>query len=153
MIYIAADHRGFELKARINDWLKGRGYEFEDLGAYEYKQEDDFVDYAIDVAQRVALDPDKNRGILVCKSGVGMNIAADKVRGIRCGLGFAPDQVHSARKDDNINVLALAADNTDEIQAWELVEKFLETEFVKSENYLRRIEKISRYERELAHGK
>jgi ribose 5-phosphate isomerase B len=153
MIYIAADHHGFELKGRINDWLKGRGYEFQDLGAYEYNQADDFVDFAIDVAQRVAVNPENNRGILICKSGVGMNIAADKVRGIRCGLGFAPDQVHSARKDDNINVLALAADNTDEIQAWELVEKFLETEFVKSESYLRRVEKISRYERELAHGK
>ena len=106
MIYIAGDHHGFELKARINDWLKGRGYEFEDLGAYEYNQADDFVDYAIDRAQRVAANPENNRGILICESGVGMSIAADKVRNIRCGLGFAPDQVHSARKDDNINVLA-----------------------------------------------
>ncbi|OGD09154.1 hypothetical protein A2397_01535 [Candidatus Amesbacteria bacterium RIFOXYB1_FULL_44_23] len=152
-MYIAADHRGFELKAKINEWLKGRGYTFEDLGAYEYAQSDDFVDYAIDVAQRVAVNPEHNRGILICGGGSGMCIAANKVKGIRAGLGFVQDQVHASRKDDNINILALAADNTDEMLAVELVEKFLETEFVQSENYLRRVEKITRYEREPAQPK
>jgi len=152
MIYIGADHRGWELKAKINRWLKGRGYEFEDLGAYEYNTWDDFADYAIDTAQRVTAGGEKNRGILVCGSGIGMCIAANKVRGIRAGLGFAPDQVHAARKDDNINILVLASDNTDELAALEL-EKFLETEFVESDNYLRRIEKISRYEGQPAVGK
>jgi ribose 5-phosphate isomerase B len=153
MIYIAADHRGFEVKAKIDEWLKGRGYEFEDLGAYKYDAWDDYVDFAIDASQRVAADPENNRGILICSSGVGMCVAANKVRKIRCGLGFSPDQVHAARKDDNINVLALAADSVEEIEAIELVEKFLETDFVKSENYLQRIEKITRYERETASSK
>src|SRR3989344_1049785 len=126
MIYIAADHRGVELKARINEWLKGRGYEFEDLGAYEHDVWDDYTDYAIDAAQRVAQNPEKNRAISVCGSGVGMSMAADKVKGVRSGLGFLPDQVHAARKDDNINVLALAADNTEEMLALQLAETFLE---------------------------
>ncbi|KKU55608.1 hypothetical protein A3H89_00040 [Candidatus Amesbacteria bacterium RIFCSPLOWO2_02_FULL_48_11] len=152
MIYIGADHRGWELKAKINDWLKGRGYEFEDLGAYEYNAWDDYTDYAIDLAQRVAADADRHRGILICGSGVGMCIAANKVKAVRAGLGFAPDQVHAARKDDNINIMVLAADNTDEITALELVEKFLETEFVESDSYLRRIDKISRYEGPIAVG-
>lgn len=143
MIYIGADHRGFELKAKINKWLQGRGYEFEDVGAYEYDLGDDYVDYAIAVAEKVG---EKNRGIVICGSGVGVDVAANKVKGVRCGLGFAVDQVHAARKDDNINVLALASDNATEEQAVEMVEKFLETGFVGDEKYLRRIEKIKRYE-------
>lgn len=150
MIYIAADHKGLELKASINSWLKGRGFEFEDLGAYEYDHNDDYVDLAVDAGQRVAQNPENHRAILICGSGVGMCMAANKVKGVRAGLGFVSDQVHAARKDDNINILALPAENVGEIQAINLVETFLETEFVKSENYLRRIEKITRYENEPA---
>lgn len=153
MIYIGADHRGWEVKGHISRWLAGRGYEFEDMGAYEYDVNDDYVDFAIAVAQKVAEAPGKNRGIVVCGGGVGVSIAANKVLGIRCGLGFAPDQVHAARKADNINMLAIAADNTEENEAVELAAKFLETEFVESENYLRRLEKISRYEREVVEHK
>lgn len=144
MIYLGADHRGFELKGKIAKWLAGRGYEFEDMGAYEYDHDDDYVDFAAAVAQKVATNPDSHRGIVVCGSGVGVDIAANKVAGIRCGLGFSEDQVHAARKEDNINVLALAADNCDEEQGLKLVEKLLDTEFIMSDRYLRRIEKISR---------
>lgn len=146
MIFIGADHRGFDLKGVINGWLKGRGYEFEDMGAYLQDRNDDYVDFAVDVAQKVALSPDKNMGIVICGSGMGVEIAANKVRGVRCGLGFEPDQVHSGRKDDNINVLALASDNVTEEEAIKLVEKFLETEFVETDKYVRRLEKIGRYE-------
>mgnify|MGYP001597085184 FL=1 len=145
MIFIGADHRGFELKAKINKWLFGRGYEFEDVGAFEYDHEDDYADYAILVAQKVA---ERNkRGVVICGSGVGVDIAANKVKGVRCGLGWEEDQVHAARKEDNINVLALAADNIDEKKAMKLVETFLETEFVETDRYLRRVEKIARWER------
>lgn len=150
MIYIGADHRGFELKVQINKWLQGRGWEFEDLGAFEYEKKDDYVDLAVAVGQRVAQAPEKSRGILICGSGVGMSVAANKVKKIRAGLGFELDQVHAARKEDNINILVLAADHTGEIKALELVEKFFETEFVKSDAYLRRMEKIERYEQEMA---
>jgi len=146
MIYIGADHRGFELKAKINKWLAGRGYDFEDMGAFEYDRDDDYTDFAIAVAQKVAESPEKHWGIIICGSGVGVEVAANKVKGIRAGLGFESDQVNAARKDDNMNVLALAADNVDEVQALELVEQFLETEFAMSDKYLRRIEKIKRYE-------
>jgi ribose 5-phosphate isomerase B len=153
MVYVAADHHGVELKAKINEWLKGREYEFEDLGAYEYNPWDDYVDFAIDTAQKVASNPEGNRGILICGSGVGMCVAANKVKKVRAGLGFAPDQVHAARKEDNINVLTMAADSIDEVLALELVEQFLDTEFVKSDSYLRRNEKVARYERGPAHNK
>src|SRR3989344_1679553 len=149
MIYVGADHRGWELKQQINEFLKRRGYEFEDLGGYEYDRDDDYVDYAIDVAQRVAVNPEKNFGIVICGSGVGAEVAANKVAKIRCGLGFEPDQVNAARKDDNVNVLSLASDNVTEEEALALVRQFLETEFVETDRYLRRIEKIARYEREV----
>lgn len=145
MIFIGADHRGWELKGKVAKWLAGRGYEFEDVGAYEHDISDDYVDYAIEVgvrSQRVG-----GRGIVICGSGVGADIVANKVLGVRCGLGWEVDQVHAARKDDNINVLALAADNMEEEKAFKLVETFLETEFVESDKYLRRIEKISRFEK------
>jgi ribose 5-phosphate isomerase B len=153
MIYIGADHRGFELKAKINEWLVGRGFEFEDMGAFEYNSGDDYVDFAIAVAQKVSNSPENHFGIVICGSGIGVSIAANKVRGVRCGLGFEEDQVHTGRKDDNMNVLAIASENTDEFKALELVEKFLETDFVKSDRYLRRIEKISRYEKEITNRK
>ncbi len=152
MIYIGADHRGFEAKAKIEHWLQGRGFEFQDLGAFAYNHDDDYVDYAILVAQAVSKNPDKHRGVVLCGSGVGVDVAANKVDNIRCGLGFAEDQVHAARKDDNINCLALAADNTDHVYTLKLVEKFLETEFAESDRYLKRIEKIGRYEDVLAHA-
>lgn len=143
MIFIGADHRGFELKAKIAKWLAGRGYEFEDVGAYEHDPSDDYVDYAITVGERVGA----SWGIVICGSGVGVDIAANKVPGVRCGLGWEVDQVHAARKEDNINVLALPADNMEEEKALRLVETFLETEFVQTDRYLRRIEKISRFEK------
>jgi RpiB/LacA/LacB family sugar-phosphate isomerase len=152
MIYIGADHKGFELKAKINKWLQGRELEFQDLGAFEYDHDDDYVDYAVMVAQSVGKNPDKNRGIVICGSGVGVDIAANKVSRARCGLGWETDQVHAARKDDNINILALAAENVDEPKALKLVETFLNTEFVNSERYLRRIEKIARFENAISHS-
>lgn len=152
MIYIGADHRGFELKAKINIWLQGRGFEFQDLGAFDYNHDDDYADYSLMVAQALARNPDKNRGIVICGSGVGVDIAANKVNNVRCGLGFAEDQVHASRKDDNINCLALAADNIDEEKALKLVETFLDTDFLESDRYLKRIEKISRYEDAITKG-
>lgn len=146
MIYIGSDHRGFELKAKINQWLSGRGYEFEDLGSFAYDHDDDYVDYAVLVGQAVSKHPERHWGIVICGSGVGVDIAANKINDIRCGLGFASDQIHAARKDDNINCLALPADNIEDAKALEIVEAFLETEFDNSDRYLKRIEKISRYE-------
>lgn len=147
MIYLGADHRGYDLKAKIANWLSTRGFEFEDMGPFAYDHDDDFTESTFLVAEQVSKNPDKNRGIVLCGSGVGVSIAANKLPNVRCGLGFAEDQVHASRKDDNINILAIASDNTDEVHALKLVEKFLETLFIESERYLRRIEKISRFEK------
>lgn len=149
MIYIGTDHRGFELKGKICKWLAGRNYEFEDMGAFEYDHEDDYFDYAFAVAEKISRNPKESRGIVICASGVGVDIVANRFDGVRCGLGFAEDQVHAARRDDDINVLALPADNCDEELAAKLAEKFLETSFASSDRYLRRLEKLKRFEKSL----
>ncbi len=78
VIYIGADHRGFKLKESIRDFLKNKGYEVVDMGNVRYDESDDYVDFAKEVSEKVGLNPDDSRGILVCGSGVGMDMTANK---------------------------------------------------------------------------
>lgn len=144
MLYIGADHRGFELKENLKSYLASSGEEMEDLGNTNYDPDDDFNDPALTVARKVA--ETGGRGVLLCGSGVGMDIVANKVTGVRAGLGFDAEQVRLARSHDDINVLVLAADYLDESQAKELVDAFLKTEFSGKERYRRRLEKINQQE-------
>jgi len=142
MIYLGADHRGFDLKEKMKKWLKDKKYEFTDLGNEVLDIEDDYPDFAIKVTKKLKKDGDL--GILFCGSGVGMDIVANKMVGIRCGLGFTPQQVRIAKRDDNINCLAIPADFSTETEARSITEMFLETRFSENENYLRRIKKIEK---------
>lgn len=144
-IYIGADHRGFDLKAQLKSFLLGNSEEVEDLGANEFVDNDDFVEYAADVASRTLEDPG-SRGILICGSGAGVEIAANKIKGARCSLGQSIDQVKKARQADNINILAIASDFTDFNKAKDTVQAFLTTDFVSNENHERRLEKIKNLE-------
>ncbi len=141
-IYIGADHRGFELKNNLKRWLDENGHATDDMGAYELVAADDYVDFSGMVAEAVSKNSD-SRGIVICGSGVGVDIAANKFKGIRCGLGFDAEQVKKAREDDDINILAIASDFTNEMVAEDLIEEFLQTEFNPNENHTRRIEKIN----------
>lgn len=144
-IYIGTDHRGFELKNNLKRWLDENGHDTQDLGAYEYNANDDYPDFAGMVAEAISTDPE-SRGILICGSGVGVDIAANKFSNIRAGLGFDSQQVRKAREDDDINVLAIASDFTNEMTAQELINTFLQIEFKPTENHTRRIEKIKNLE-------
>jgi len=144
-IYLGADHRGFELKERIKEKLKKHGYVYKDLGAYEYNPDDDYTDIAIKLGEAVSNDK-SSKGVLFCGSGVGVCIAANKVRGIRAALGEGIEIVKKAREDDNINVLCIPADFVDEEKAFALIEIFLNTPFKFQEKYIRRIKKIEEYE-------
>ena len=146
VIYFGADHRGFKLKETLKYYLKEQGYEVADLGNARYDKEDDFPDFAAEVAKKVSLDPVQIRGILVCGSGTGMTIAANKFRNVRAGLAMSPDQANAGRHDDDVNVLSLAADFTSEDDAKNIVRVFLVTPFGNEERYRRRIEKISQIE-------
>ena len=151
LIYIGADHRGFKLKENIKKYFYEKGLEYEDLGAYELDPKDDYPIYAERVAEKIsgALDSaEDGRGILICGSGVGVDIVANKFEGIRSGLGMNVGQVKSARRDDDINVLAIPADETSEDTARDMVKSFLETEFEPSEKHTRRLDEIEKIEQE-----
>ena len=145
-IYIGADHRGFDLKEQIKKSLSDDAYTIVDVGAARLVPDDDFPDYAAKVAEGVAKNPSEDRGIVICGSGFGVDIVANKFREIRSGLAATPDQVYQGRHDDNVNVLALAANFIDAATAFKIVKTFLSTPFAKEERYTRRIEKISKLE-------
>ncbi|MBI2025974.1 MAG: RpiB/LacA/LacB family sugar-phosphate isomerase [Candidatus Levybacteria bacterium] len=144
-IFLGADHRGFELKNKIKSYLLNSGFEVRDLGANEFVEMDDFVEYAVSVGQKVSETLD-SKGIVICGSGAGVEIAANKVKAVRCSLGQSAQQIKKAREDDDINVLAIASDFTDIERAKDLIESFLKTDFVPNENHVRRIEKIKALE-------
>ena len=144
-LYLGADHRGFELKEHLQVWLKGEGYQVVDCGNTKYDPEDDFPDFSLVVAQKVQQDP-KSRGIVICGSGVGVNIAANKVKGVRASTGINVDEVRHARKHDDLNVLAISAEYTSYEEAQKMITMFLTTPFISEEKYVRRLDKISKYE-------
>jgi ribose 5-phosphate isomerase B len=146
VIYFGADHRGFELKQKLIPALKEKGYEVVDMGASEVIEGDDYVDYAKLVAERVSTDPE-SRGVLICGSGAGMSIAANKLRRVRASLGMSNDEVFDARHDDDLNVLCLASEFVSEEDAKSMVNVFLSTPFSAEERYVRRLNKISELEK------
>ena len=142
IIYIGADHRGFKLKEALKRFLQESGYTVSDLGNTQYFEGDDYPDFAKLVAQKVSADPQNSRGIVICGAGVGVDIVANKFPNIRSALGFHPDQVVEARSNDDVNVLALAADFLEEDEAKKIVSVWLQTPFDGDERDKRRIEKI-----------
>jgi ribose 5-phosphate isomerase B len=144
-IFIGADHRGFELKTQILNWMYSLGHEVEDCGANELVLRDDYVDFAGIVGRKVAEELG-NRGIVICGSGAGVDITANKINGIRSSIGFNVEQVKAARRDDNLNVLALASDFALFEDAKVLIETFLSTAYDPTDNHVRRLEKIRNLE-------
>lgn len=144
-IYIGADHRGFELKNDLRDWLKGEKHEVVDVGAENMDEADDYPNYGFKVGEEVGKDPAQRRGIAICGSGAGMAVAAGKAAGVRAGLIHDPILMAAARRDDDINVLALGADYISGEEAKEVVKAFLTTGFDPVERHVRRINKINQY--------
>jgi ribose 5-phosphate isomerase B len=146
VIYIGADHRGFALKEALKNALTGEAYEIADMGPSEIVADDDYPDYAARVAEKVAEDPMERRGIVICGSGFGVDIVANKFDGVRAGLAMSPDHAYQGRHDDDVNVLALAADFVDEAAAIKIAKVFVTTPFAREEKYTRRLRKISAIE-------
>src|SRR6185437_9039759 len=126
-IALGADHAGYPLKDHIRETLQKAGHEVTDCGTNS-ADSTDYPDYAQPVAEKVA-SGEADRGILVCTTGIGMSIAANKVRGIRAALGMNLEAVKLTRAHNDSNVLTLAAKFVDAELARELVQAFLETEF------------------------
>lgn len=141
-IYIGADHRGFELKEKVKSWIKGQ--EVEDMGAHTLDPKDDYTLYAEKVASMV-VDND-GMGILMCGSGVGVDVVANKFDGVRASIGKSAGQVKAGRADDDMNVLVIAADFTKDEEAREMIKAFLETKFRGLARHKRRLKDIERIE-------
>jgi len=144
-IFIAADHRGFALKNKLIDWIESEKYQIVDCGNTVYDPDDDYPDFTSGLArQLLSTEAVENEalGIAICGSGVGVCIAANRFKGIRCALGFNPQQIKHARENNHINVLALAADYINLTTAKTFVKTFLTTKLIIKEKYLRRIKKI-----------
>ncbi|HEY4694506.1 MAG TPA: RpiB/LacA/LacB family sugar-phosphate isomerase [Candidatus Nanoarchaeia archaeon] len=146
-IYLASDHGGFELKEKIKKHLEEAGRQVIDLGPEELNPEDDFPDFAVPLAEKVAQDQE-NLGIVLCRNGVGVEVAANKIDGVRAALSWEPQHAASSREDDNSNVLALPADYLEEKKAFEIVDKWVSTPYKGEARFERRLKKIEKEEDE-----
>lgn len=146
IIYIGADHQGFQLKEAIKNFLKDRGYQVVDAGDLRYDEQDDYPDFASALAAKVSADYEQSRGILICGSGVGMDIVANKFKHIRAALVTNSDQAYDARNDDDTNVLVLPARYVTSDAVRKILVTWLETPFSREPRFRRRIEKINKIE-------
>jgi len=145
MLYIAADHGGYPLKEEIKRFLIEEGYEVADLGPEELDLADDYPDFAFKLAERVAQSEDAG-GILVCATGQGMCMAANKVAGIRAVLIHNDFTALDAAGHLNANVICLGGKITGPEEAKKLVKIWLDTEFSEEERHVRRLRKIEEFE-------
>jgi len=144
-ILIASDHAGFELKKKIRDFFNKNKIIYEDLGTFGEDKEDDYPDYAFKVAERVAKEKN-SRGVLICGSGTGMVIAANKVVGIRAALAYDSYSAKMAAQDNNVNVLCLRGRFFAPENAKKIISTWIKTSFSSKLRHKRRIKKISDYE-------
>ena len=142
-IAIAADHAGFPLKEALREKLAAAGHEVRDMGTSSVESTD-YPDYASKVAHAVSAG-EAERGVLVCSTGVGMSIAANKVRGVRAALALNEDEVRLTRQHNDANVLCFGARYFDAGTASNLVDTFLTTEF-EGGRHARRVGKIGQLE-------
>ena len=146
MIYLATDHRGFKLKEELKRYLIEQGHEVEDFGAFEYKKDDDYPDFAVAVAEKVAENPEAHKGILICGSGHGMDMVANKFKGIRAALCFNRQVAVQSRAHEDANVLILASDWLDPADTKDIVTVWLGKQFDGAERNIRRLGKIREVE-------
>jgi len=138
-IPIASDHAGFEMKEKLVAVLRKRGFEVDDLGA-QSDASSDYSDYAHPLAEQIAAGKAK-RGVLLCGSGIGMEIAANRHKGVRAATIWNPEIAELARKHNDLNVLVLPARFIGEADAEQILETWLATEF-EGGRHQRRVEKI-----------
>lgn len=141
-VYLGADHGGFQMKETIKKSLAEWGYDFEDMGNTAFDSNDDYPQYAHSVAAKVAEKPAENRGILLCRSGIGMDIVANKVNGIRSAQVFTEEMARKSREHNDANVLSIATDYLSEESVLAMIKTWLVTPFSKEERHERRLKQI-----------
>ncbi len=143
-VYVGSDHGGFRMKQKLLAYLTQK-YTLVDVGAHQYDKDDDFTSYAFAVAEAVA--GSQHKGILICRNGQGVCIAANKVKGVRAVTAMSVRMARSTRHDDNANILCLPAEYLTLTQAKRIITTWLTTPFSGQSRYTRRLRKIARYER------
>ena len=143
-VAIGADHAGYELKEKVKKYLEKKGIETEDVGTFS-KDSVDYPDYAFEVASQVS-DKKIDFGVLVCKSGIGMSIAANKFKNVRAALCFSPEMAKLARSHNDANVLSLSQEFTKVDEAYKIIDTWLATNF-EGGRHERRVEKIKKMEK------
>ncbi len=146
MLYLATDHRGLKLKNQLKAWLGSKKISYKDLGTYNFDQNDSYVHISQTLCTKVLENPEE-KGIIFCGSGAGVSIACNKIKGIRCGLGFNHHQVKSFVEHDNVNVLALPADYLSKFKCFQLVKSFLNANFNSESRHQERLEQLSQLEK------
>lgn len=145
MIAIGSDHGGYKLKEEIKKYLDEIGIEYKDFGT-DSEERTDYPIYAEEVANSI-LRKECDKGMLLCKSGCGMAIVANKFKGIRAGLVINENEAKFAKADDDINVITISGNNTSIEEAIKIIRMWLGTEF-KGGRYQERIEMINKIEKE-----
>ncbi|HEY2377070.1 MAG TPA: ribose 5-phosphate isomerase B [Gemmatimonadaceae bacterium] len=140
-ILIASDHAGFELKEKLERWLRETGYTVKDLGT-NGEESTDYPDYAHPLAQQVS-DGVADRGVLLCGTGLGMSYVANRYPHVRAAVAWSPEVAELARRHNDANVLALPARFLSEAEARQILQTWLDTPF-EGGRHERRIEKIER---------
>ncbi len=143
-IFIASDHAGFKLKEKLKIFLQELGYETEDMGNFVYNESDDYPDFILAAAKKVAEDPERSRGIVLGGSGQGEAMMANRIKGIRAAViyNYNEDIIRLSREHNNANMLALAARFLTDEEAKKTVKIWLETGFSGEGRHKRRIAKI-----------
>ncbi|WP_314175211.1 ribose-5-phosphate isomerase [Streptomyces winkii] len=144
-VYLGSDHAGYELKNRLAEWLRSAGHEPVDCGPHIYDAADDYPPFCLRAAERTAQDGEA-LGIVVGGSGNGEQMAANKVKGVRCALAWSEETASLAREHNNANVVSIGARMHTTDEALKFVETFLNTPFSQGERHERRIEMLSAYE-------
>lgn len=144
-ISIGADHAGYEMKQQLIQWIQQQGHTVHDVGTFEPNKPDDYPDYAILVAEEI-LTGKADRGVLVCGSGVGVSVAANKFKGIRAGLCHDHYSAHQGVEHDDMNVLVLGSRIIGPMMAQDVAEAFLKATFSGEERHVRRLNKVKRIE-------
>lgn len=142
MLYLASDHAGFELKKHLVNYLKKQlRLAVKDLGPQKYDETDDYPIYATALTKKVIEDK-KNKGVLICGSGHGVCLVANRFKGARAILGYSVEAAEVSRKDEDANILCLAGRVLSTEHATAIVKKFLETNFTEAERHVRRLKEI-----------
>ena len=143
-IYLGADHAGFALKEKLETYFSKNKIDYENMGG-EGKKEDDYPDYAFAVAKRVLKDKN-SLGILICGTGTGMVIAANKVKGIKAAVAYDEYSAKMAKKHNNINIVCLRGRKFPDTENLRLVQILLKESFSGKKRHKRRLKKIEKFE-------